>query len=92
MKDEADLFCVAEWSKLGNEIGIIFIVQYFMNSSIVCGKPQKEAEMILNIKTHLNAQMHLSHPTLSVWGSVTLYKTIFGLQTQVNPLNNIIFF
>lgn len=88
MKDEADLFCVVEWSKLSNEKGIIFIVQYFMNSSIVCGKPQKEAGMILNIKTHLNAQMHLSHPTLSL-SEVLL---IFGLQTQVNPLNNIIFF
>lgn len=42
---------VAERSILSDDKGATFIVQHFMNPSIVYGKPQKRGGMILNMMT-----------------------------------------
>lgn len=51
VKDEAEDACVAERSILSDDKGATFIVQHFMNPSIVYGKPQKRGGMILNMMT-----------------------------------------
>lgn len=54
VKDEAEDASVAERSILSDDKGATFIVQHFMNPSIVYGKPQKRGGMIHDdfSKTH----------------------------------------
>lgn len=55
VKDEAEDVCsVAERSILSDDKGVTFIVQHFLNASIVYGKPQKRGGMIINMMTFLN--------------------------------------